>query len=45
MGEYSDVYVAFDVAKRKHAVAVAESGRRGELRFIGEKWQHRRRIE
>jgi len=36
MGEYSEVYVAFDVAKRKHAVAVAESGRRGEVRFIGE---------
>jgi len=36
MGEYSEVYVAFDVARRKHAVAVAESGRRGEVRFIGE---------
>ena len=36
MGEYSEVFVAFDVAKRKHAVAVAESGRRGEVRFLGE---------
>ena len=36
MGEYSEIFVAFDVAKRKHAVAVAESGRRGEVRFLGE---------
>lgn len=36
MGEYSEAFVAFDVAKRKHAVAVAESGRTGEVRFLGE---------
>ena len=36
MGEYSEIFVAFDVAKRKHAVAVAESGRKGEVRFLGE---------
>jgi transposase len=36
MGEYSEAFVAFDVAKRKHAVAVAESGRGGEIRFLGE---------
>ena len=36
MGEHSDVYVAFDTAKLKHAVAVAEAGRRGEVRFLGE---------
>jgi transposase len=36
MGEYNEVFVAFDVANRKHAVAVAESGRRGEVRFVGE---------
>jgi transposase len=36
MGEYSEVFVAFDVSKRKHAVAVAASGRRGEVRFLGE---------
>ena len=36
MGEYSEAFVAFDVAKRKHAVAIAESGRRGEVRFLGE---------
>jgi transposase len=36
MGEYSEVFVAFDVAKKKHAVAVAEGGRRGEVRFLGD---------
>jgi hypothetical protein len=36
MREYSEIFVAFDVAKRKHAVAVAENGRRGEVRFLGE---------
>ena len=36
MGEHSEVYVAFDTAKRKHAVAIAEGGRAGEIRFVGE---------
>ena len=36
MGEYSEAFVAFDVAKIKHAVAVAEGGRTGEVRFLGE---------
>ena len=36
MGEHSEVYVAFDTAKLKHAVAVAEEGRGGEIRFVGE---------
>jgi transposase len=36
MGEYGEAFVAFDVAKRKHAVAIAESGRKGEVRFLGE---------
>ena len=36
MEEYSEAFVAFDVAKRKHAVAIAEGGRRGEVRFLGE---------
>ena len=35
MGEYSEAFVAFDVAKIKHAVAVAEGGRTGEVRFLG----------
>jgi transposase len=36
MGEYSEVFVAFDVAKKKHALAIAEGGREGEVRFLGE---------
>ena len=36
MGEYSEVFVAFDVAKKKHAVAIAEGGRLGEVRFLGD---------
>src|SRR6476646_6269516 len=36
MGEYRELFVAFDVAKKKHAVAIAEGGRRGEIRFVGE---------
>src|SRR5260370_40117607 len=33
MGKYSEAFVAFDVAKKKHAVAIAEGGRQGEVRF------------
>jgi transposase len=36
MREYSGTFVAFDVAKAKHAVAIAEGRRRGEVRFLGE---------
>jgi transposase len=36
MGEYREAFVAFDVAKLKHAVAIAEGGRCGEVRFFGE---------
>jgi transposase len=36
MGEHSEVFVAFDTAKLKHAVALAEGGRDGEVRFVGE---------
>jgi len=36
MNEDSVVYVGVDVAKAKHAVAVAESGRSGEVRYVGE---------
>jgi transposase len=35
-GNYSGTFVSFDVAKTKHAVAIAESGRTGEVRFVGE---------
>jgi len=33
MGEYSEAFVAFDVAKMKHAVAIAEGDRAGEVRL------------
>ena len=36
MADYKEAFVAFDVAKMKHAVAVAEGGRAGEVRFLGE---------
>jgi hypothetical protein len=36
MGQYSEAFVAFDVAKRKPAVAIADSGRKGQIRFLGE---------
>jgi transposase len=36
MGKYSEAFVAFDTAKLKHAVAIAEGGRDGETRFLGE---------
>lgn len=36
MGTYHEAFIAFDVAKLKHAVAVAEGGRSGEVRFLGE---------
>jgi hypothetical protein len=35
IGKHSEVFVAFDVAKRKHAVAIAEGGRTGEVWFLG----------
>jgi transposase len=36
IGEYSEAFVAFDTAKVKHAVAIADGGRGGEVRFVGE---------
>jgi len=36
MGEYSEAFVAFDVSKTKHAVAIADGGRGGEVRFFGD---------
>ena len=36
MEKYSEAFVAFDVGKRKHAVALAEGGRTGEVRFLGD---------
>ena len=36
MAEDSSVFVGIDAAKAKHAVAVAEPGRQGEVRYVGE---------
>jgi transposase len=36
VGEDSTVFSGIDAAKAKHAVAVAEPGRRGEVRYLGE---------
>lgn len=36
MGQHTDIFVGLDVAKVWHAVAVAEDGRRGEVRYLGE---------
>jgi transposase len=36
MGKYREAFVAFDVAKKKHAVAIAERGRQAEVRFLGD---------
>jgi transposase len=36
MGDYSVAYVGIDTSKLRHAVAVAEDGRTGEVRFLGE---------
>jgi transposase len=36
MGDDSEAYVAFDSSKLRHAVAIADGGRSGEVRFLGE---------
>ena len=36
MEQYTEVFVGLDVAKLRHAVAIAENGRDGEVRFFGE---------
>jgi transposase len=36
MGDYSEAFVAFDTSKLRNAVAIAEAGREGEVRFLGE---------
>jgi transposase len=34
--QHSEVFVGVDAAKLRHAVAVAEDGRQGEVRYLGE---------
>ena len=36
MTDHSEAFVGFDTSKLRNAVAVAESGRTGEIRFLGE---------
>ena len=36
MHHHSEAYVGLDTSKLRHAVAVAEGGRAGEVRFLGE---------
>src|ERR1041385_5021739 len=36
MEDYSEAFVAFDSSKSRNAVAIAEAGRNGEVRFLGE---------
>lgn len=36
MEQHTDVFVGLDVAKARHAVAIAEDGRTGEVRYFGE---------
>jgi len=36
MGDHIGAFVAFDTSKRRNAVAIAEPGQAGEVRFLGE---------
>ena len=36
MGDYSEAFVGIDTSKLRNAVAIAEAGRGGEVRFLGE---------
>ncbi len=36
MGDYSEAFVGIDTSKLRHAVAIADGGRDGEVRFVGE---------
>jgi len=36
MKKYSEAFIGFDTAKKKHAVAIADGGRNGEVRYLGE---------
>src|SRR5206468_6713053 len=36
MGDYSEAFVGFDTSKLRNAVAIADGGREGEVRFLGE---------
>src|SRR5215831_587375 len=36
MKQYDEAFIGIDTAKNKHAVAIADAGREGEIRYLGE---------
>src|SRR3954453_145187 len=36
MVEYTEAFVGIDAAKSRNAIAIAEAGRKGEVRYLGE---------
>src|SRR4030081_3427773 len=36
MGDHSEAFVGFDTSKLRNAIAIADAGRGGEVRFFGE---------
>ena len=36
MSDHSEAYVAFDSSKLRNAIAIADAGRAGDVRFFGE---------
>lgn len=36
MGHHSEAFIGVDTAKLRNAVAIAEAGRKGEVRYLGE---------
>lgn len=36
MGHHSEAFIGIDTAKLRNAVAIAEAGRKGEVRYLGE---------
>jgi hypothetical protein len=36
MADYNEVFVGIDTSKLRNAVAIAEGGRNGEVRYLGE---------
>ena len=36
MADYSEVFIGIDTSKLRNAVAIAEGGRNGEVRYLGE---------
>ena len=36
MQQYTEAFLGIDTAKKKHALAIADPGRDGETRYLGE---------